>query len=270
MICVLLMAAFLFSGCSLFPTEEAAISSESEPAASILLSETEQVTEGPSASSAETAPAEEGHLIVIDPGHQRSADFSTEPVGPGASEQKMKVSGGTQGAFTGIPEYELNMVISLALRDELERRGYRVLLTHESVDVSISNAERAVIANEAEADAFLRIHANGSEDSGREGVMTICMTAYNPYNSTLYEESRRLSDCVLSSLCASTGSVSEGVWETDTMTGINYSAVPVTIVEMGYMSNEKEDRLMATDEYRTLIVQGIADGIDRYFFGEIT
>ena len=204
------------------------------------------------------------YLIAIDPGHQERGNFGQEPIGPGASEMKTKVAGGTKGTSTGVPEYQLTLDVSLKLRDILKDKGYRVLMIRETNDVDITNSERAKMANEADADVFVRIHANGSESSSANGAMTICQTSSNPYNSELYEKSRSLSQKVLDAYTEATGIRKERVWETDTMSGINWCTVPVTIIEVGYMTNPEEDEKMQDPDFQELMAEGIAEGIEDY------
>ncbi len=207
-----------------------------------------------------------GKTVIIDPGHQGSGDSTQEPIGPGASSTKARVTSGTSGCVSGQDEYELNLTVSLKLRDELVNRGYTVYMTRETHDVNISNKERAEFAVEHGGDILVRIHANGSENSSVSGALTMAPSEGNPFLSPdLISKSQSLSQNIIDTYTAATGFASQGVYLTDEMSGINWSTMPVTIVEMGYMSNPSDDAAMADPAVQTKMVSGIADGIDNYF-----
>ncbi len=55
-----------------------------------------------------------------------------------------------------------------------------------------------------------------------------------------------------------------GIIESNNVAEINYSKIPVTILQLGYMSNPEEDALLQTDSYRQKLCKAICDGIDKY------
>lgn len=219
-------------------------------------------------SSSEQPDNAKRHIVAIDAGHQKKGNLNLEPIGPGASEKKARVTYGTVGVSTGVSEYQLNLDIAMQLKEELSTRDYEVVMIRETNDVDISNRERAQVATEAGADVFVRIHADASDNAATEGIMTMSPTRNNPYVSKLYEDSRRLSQDILDQMIQQTGAYDRGVREVDTMSGINWSTMPVTLIEMGLMTNPEEDERMQTPAYQKKLVKGIADGIDAYFATE--
>ncbi len=210
-----------------------------------------------------------GKKVAIDPGHQAKGNSEQEPIGPGASQTKAKVASGTSGRTTGVAEYELNLAVALKLKEELANRGYEVFMIRESHDVNISNAERAKMAAESGGDILIRIHANGSENSGVSGALTMAPSQANPYmEESMVQQCQKLSKEIIEAFCEATGANNQGVYQTDEMSGLNWCTIPATIVEMGYMTNPEEDTRMQTEEYQELMVQGMANGIDRYFASE--
>lgn len=203
-------------------------------------------------------------VVVLDPGHSSVVAGGYEPLGPGSGQMKAKDTSGTQGVATGVEEYKLNLTIAKKLKTLLESKGYKVILTRTNNNKALSCRQRAQIANKAKADAFVRIHANGSSYSSANGAMTICTTKNSPFVPSLYKKSKALSTQILNAYVKATGCRKEFVWETDSMSGNNWSKVPATIIEMGYMSNSAEDRRMQNVSYQKKMVAGIANGIDRF------
>ncbi len=231
-------------------------------------SDSESTENAGTAGSNEKVPyygAGSGKTVCIDPGAQAVANKDKEPVGPDADTLSDKATSGIEGTTTGNRESEINLAVALKLKAELEARGYKVVMTRTSNDVNISQSERAEIANSAHADAFIHIGADSNADSSVNGMSAICMSDASEYNGYLYNSSRKLSESVLEGVTNSTGANKRYVWETNDKAAINWSDVPVTIVEIGFLTNEKEDKLLATDDYKSKIAAGISDGLDLYF-----
>ena len=227
--------------------------------------EMEQTTLAQQKKEESTVTTVKRKIICIDAGHQKSGISEQEPNGPGSSEMKAKLATGTQGTTTGVAEHVVNLQVSMLLKEELLSRGYEVVMIRETDDCPKSNAERAEIANNSGAELFIRVHANGSDDPTVHGVVTFAPSEQNVYVSDIASQCNRLSQLVTDHVAERTGAKNLGVQQTDTMTGINWCKIPVTIVEMGFMTNPEEDQKLSDAAYQKKIARGIADGIDAYY-----
>lgn len=202
-----------------------------------------------------------GLIIGIDPGHQAHSNSELEPVAPGSSEQKKKVSSGTSGTISGVREHEVNLAVGLLLSDLLEAEGATVIMTRETADVDISNAERAQIFNAYQVDLGLRIHCNGSEDESVQGAFMLVPTE-NPFQ----EDCIRAAETILSAYGAVTGiNIDRGLTFRSDQTGFNWCERPVVNIEMGHMTNPEEDRKLTEPDFQVKMAEGLYQGILAFF-----
>jgi len=204
-------------------------------------------------------------VIVIDPGHDLRANPATEPIGPGSSTRKIKDGGGTHGVVSGLTEAELNLKVALRLRSLLEAAGVLVVMTRtRTAGTSVGNVARARIANEAGAALFLRIHADGSTDPSARGTHTLYPALRRGWTDDVYPASRRAATIVQSELVRALGFPDRGLQERSDFTGFNWADAPVILVEMGFMTNPTEDRLLATNAYQRRAAVGLCRGALRF------
>lgn len=197
--------------------------------------------------------------IGIDPGHQARGNNEKETIAPNSKKTKPKVSSGTAGVKTRIPEYKTTLEISLKLRDALVEQGAEVYLTRETHDVNISNQERAKMMNALGVDLVLRIHCDGAENRSKHGIALYCSKS-----NSIAAESYRACEAILPAVCAVTGAKNNGIISNDNYTGQNWSTVPCLMVECGFASNPEEDVLLNTEDYQWKLAEGMTQGIIDY------
>lgn len=222
------------------------------------------------APSASLCDAEELPLadvtIGLDPGHQNEADNELEPIAPNSERTKPRMSAGCAGARTGTDEGSINLAVANMLAALLEEEGATVVLTRTDGDVNLSNAERAELMNGAEVDFWLRIHCNSSSRASAHGASTISPT--HRAAPAIAAESARLADCVLDALCESCGADKLTKKLSATQAGFNWSNSPVIAVELGYLSNAREDLKLNRRSYQLACAEGIVEGVIDYCMEE--
>jgi N-acetylmuramoyl-L-alanine amidase len=200
-------------------------------------------------------------LICLDPGHARSPNLSTEPIGPGSSVRKIKDGGGAPG------EARVVLRIARKLRSVLFADGYRVAMTRRGPEFNYGaggNIDRARFCNRRRSALMLRIHADGSTDRSRHGASTLYPAWHRGWTDDIYRRSRRAARLVQRSLVARTGAADLGLVRRGDLTGFNWANVPVILVETGFMTNPAERRRLRSRAYQWRVARGLAAGVRRF------
>ncbi|WP_434302168.1 N-acetylmuramoyl-L-alanine amidase family protein [Clostridium botulinum] len=201
-------------------------------------------------------------IIVIDPGHGSKSNLELERVSPDSEEKKIKDGGGADGVNSKTPEYLIAMDVASKLKETLQKEGYTVIMTKNKHSESLGNIERAEVGNKNNANLVIRIHADSADLEDAKGA-SILVPSKKGYASEINELSKKYGDILLREMVASANMNNRGVVEREDMTGFNWSKVPVVLVEMGFLSNAEEDKLLNTEEYKIKIVQGLTEGIKK-------
>ncbi len=212
----------------------------------------------------ESKEKQEKFLVVIDPGHQQKANLNLEPIGPGATTQKYKVTDGTTDVVTNKREAVLVLEMAFILKEKLEAKGMQVLMTRTSHEVDISNKERATFANDHKANLFLRLHADGSENPNQSGFAVLTPAEGSPFTKEIYAESLQISQTIVNKMRENNQVKVNGIKFRDDLSGFNWAKVPGVLLELGFMSNPEEDKKLSDPQYVNSLLQSVTDSVDEY------
>ncbi|RII16998.1 N-acetylmuramoyl-L-alanine amidase LytC precursor [Streptomyces sp. YIM 130001] len=220
-----------------------------------------------------------GRVVVIDPGHNpnnfRHPKDIARLVDIGTNRKECDTTGTSTN--DGYTEAEFTLDVAHRLRDALREQGASVRLTHDGdrnhgpcVD------ERARIGNEANADAVVSLHADGS-GAGNRGFHVITPAKVSggaADTGRIAGPSRDLGARIAGGFVRSTGSKPSnyigsgtGLDVRDDLGGLNLSKVPKVFVECGNMRDPKDAALVKSADWRQKAANGISSGIAGFLEG---
>ncbi|WP_432663162.1 N-acetylmuramoyl-L-alanine amidase [Wukongibacter baidiensis] len=177
-------------------------------------------------------------LIVIDPGHGGHD--------PGAISPKLKMK-----------EKVVVLDVSLKLKKLLENRGFKVYMTRDD-DTYIGLYDRSTIANELGADAFVSVHANAHSKTSVEGVQVL----YHPNDG---RDNKTFAAMTRDALVKELGTPDKGIIQRPKLVVIRETKMPAVLLELGFMTNPREEKLLEQKDYRQKCAEGAYKGIIEYF-----
>ena len=194
-------------------------------------------------------------VILIDPGHGG-------------------IDGGAQSK-TGTIEKNINLQIALKLRDNLEEKGYKVYMTRDEDEGLYQKGNtikekkredlnrRVEMKKETDCDIFISIHQNMFPQSKCYGAQVWYASNDNSYNLATVVQ-----DSIKESVNDNNKRVAKAAAEAYLILRDKYECASI-LVECGFLSNPEEEARLKSDEHQNLIVEGISNGIDKYFDGDI-
>ena len=185
----------------------------------------------------------EDRLIVIDPGHGGRD--------PGAT------------SASGLKEKDLAFEMSKKLENQLKDKGYNVLMTRNS-DTYIELKDRAKIANDVYADIFISIHANAHTNTSINGIETYYCPRDQGVNKT--KDQYPLAKHIQDNMIKETGANDRGVKQNSRFIVIRETNMPAVLLELGFISNQREEANLKNSQYQDKLIRGILTGIDEYFY----
>lgn len=178
-------------------------------------------------------------VIVVDAGHGGSH--------PGTNRK-------------GVLEKDITLDIVLYLKELLDKSDIKVYYTRED-DANPSFEERVQLANQINADYFVSVHINADENS----------RASNGTEALYYTQDKRslkFAEICVEQLSDTLGSRNRGVTNGDSIYIIRNSKVPVTLLEVGFISNDAEYNLLCSDAYKKKAAEGIYKAIQKAYEGQ--
>lgn len=180
------------------------------------------------------------YTIVLDPGH---GDYDSGSIGA-----------------KGTLEKDIALDVTLKLGKVLERKGMKVIYTREddtvfSTDINEDLIARANIANKNSADLFISIHLNCCDSPEVSGTETY----YHPASTS----GKALAEKVQSEIVKTRKLADRGV-KADNFLVLRTSKAPAILVELGYISNSKDETILNNSRYQEILAKAIANGIVTY------
>ncbi len=170
------------------------------------------------------------------------------------------------GTVSGEPAYKINLTVAARVKKELESRGYTVFMVRKGGSCSLDGKGRAEASNDYGANVMISIKCARSDNVTTEGISTYSVSEDNEHQSKAQIDAGGVLSYVVSERVENaTGTKCIGRNRSDSFDELNFSEATAVILEIGYLSNESEDRKLNDEMYQGQIANGVANGLDTYF-----